>query len=210
MPENQHGRQQRHSFIEAARRAQIVQAAIEVIAELGYAQATLEQIARRAGISRGLISYHFAGRDELIGQVVADVFAAGGVYMRPRIEAESTAADMLRAYIESNLAYMRDHPAQMAALVQIFANVNMAEGFPGIDVTVLDQGLVDLEQLLRWGQQTGEFRAFDTRVMAVAIRNVIDGIPPQIVDNPAIDLNAYAREVAALFDHATRVRRDET
>jgi TetR/AcrR family fatty acid metabolism transcriptional regulator len=210
MPEIQHGRQQRRSFIEAARRAQIVQAAIEVIAELGYAHATLEQIARRAGISRGLISYHFAGRDELIGQVVAEVFAAGGAYMRPRIEAQQTASDMLRAYIESNLTYMRDHPAQMAALVQIFSNVNTIEGVPGLDPSTLDQGRADLEQLLQWGQETGEFRAFDTRVMAVAIRNVIDGIPPQIVDNPTIDLDAYAREVAALFDHATRVRRDET
>lgn len=210
MPEIRQVRQQRRSFIEVARRTQIVQAAIDVIAELGYAHATLEQIARRAGISRGLISYHFAGRDELIGQLVAEVFAAGAASMRPKIEAEQTASDMLRVYIESNLAFMRDHPAMMAALVQIFANVNTAEGFPGLDLSALDTGRADLEQLLRWGQEAGEFRAFDTRVMAIAIRNVIDGIPPQIVDNPTIDLDAYAREVAALFDHATRIRQDGT
>jgi hypothetical protein len=117
---------------------------------------------------------------------------------------------MLRAYIESNLAFMRDHPSQMAALVQIFSNVNTIEGVPGLDPSTLDQGRTDLEQLLQWGQDAGEFRAFDTRIMAVAIRNVIDGIPPQIVDNPTIDLDAYAREVVALFDRATRFRRDET
>jgi hypothetical protein len=30
-----------------------------------------------------VISYHFAGKDELIRQVVADVFAAGAAFMRP-------------------------------------------------------------------------------------------------------------------------------
>jgi AcrR family transcriptional regulator len=64
----------RTSFIEQARRRQIVQAAIDVIAERGYAGASLEQIALKAGISRGLISYHFAGRDDLIAAVVASIF----------------------------------------------------------------------------------------------------------------------------------------
>src|SRR6202453_4771003 len=46
------------TFIETARRAQIVAAAIDTIAELGYAQASFARIADRVGISRGLISYH--------------------------------------------------------------------------------------------------------------------------------------------------------
>ena len=42
------------SFIEKARRTQIVECAIETIAEVGYAQASLGQIAKRAQISKGL------------------------------------------------------------------------------------------------------------------------------------------------------------
>lgn len=178
--------------------------AIDVIAEVGYAQATLERIARRAGISRGLISYHFAGRDELIAQVVAEVFAAGAAFMRPRIEAEPTAPGMLRAYVESNLAFMREHRAHLLALVQIVAGASTTEGVPGLDPGVVEEGLADLERILRWGQDEGVFGEFDARVMAVAIRNVIDGVPPQLAANPDLDLDAYAREVVALFDRATR------
>ena len=40
--------------------------AIEVLAELGYAQTSFARIAERAGISKSVISYHFAGKDELL------------------------------------------------------------------------------------------------------------------------------------------------
>ena len=92
------------TFIETARRAQIVAAAIDTIADVGYAQASFARIAERLGISRGLISYHFAGKDDLIKQVVHEVVQQGIAYMRPRIVARSTGPTMLRAYIESNLA----------------------------------------------------------------------------------------------------------
>lgn len=67
---NASGGQKRPSFIEAARRAQIIECAIETIAMLGYAQASLAQIAKRAGISKSVITYHFTGEEELIEQVV--------------------------------------------------------------------------------------------------------------------------------------------
>ena len=60
MQAREHGT--RRSFTEGARRAQIVQAAIETIAEAGFRHATFARIAERAGLSStGLISYHFAG-----------------------------------------------------------------------------------------------------------------------------------------------------
>jgi hypothetical protein len=40
-------------------------AAIDTIAEVGCARASLGRTAERFGVSKGLISYHFAGRDEL-------------------------------------------------------------------------------------------------------------------------------------------------
>jgi TetR/AcrR family fatty acid metabolism transcriptional regulator len=192
------------TFIEAARRAQLVRCAIDTIAELGYARASLAEIAKRAGISKSVISYYFAGKDELIAQVVVEVFTAAAAFMRPRVEAAATAPGKLRAYIESNLTFMRDHPAQMLAMTQIFAGSNTAEGLPGVDPSMLNQGEADLDRLLRWGQEAGEFRAFDTRVMATAIRNVIDGVPAQMAGDPHLDLDAYAGEVVTLFQHATR------
>ena len=67
-------------------------AAVETIAELGYAKASFVQIAKRAGLSSpGLISYHFANKDDLISQVVAEVYAAGGAAVAPRSDGATDA-----------------------------------------------------------------------------------------------------------------------
>ena len=68
----------RRSVTEAARRRQIVDATISTVAEVGYGRASYAQIARQAGLSStGLISYHFAGKADLIQAVVAQVVSSG-------------------------------------------------------------------------------------------------------------------------------------
>src|SRR5215472_15446375 len=100
------GQETGRTFTETARRAQIVAAAIDTIAELGYGQASLARIAEAAGTSKGVIIYHFGGKDELIKELLQELIAKASEYMRPRIEAEQTGAGMLRVFIESNLAFM--------------------------------------------------------------------------------------------------------
>src|ERR1700722_20924137 len=101
--------QKDRTFIETARRAQIMAAAIDTIAEVGYGQASLARIAERAATSKGVICYHFEGKDELVRAVVSELVARGAAYMRPRIEAESAGAATLQVYIESNLAFLHDN-----------------------------------------------------------------------------------------------------
>jgi TetR/AcrR family transcriptional regulator, fatty acid metabolism regulator protein len=197
--------QEGRSFIETARRAQLVECAIDAIAQLGYANASLAEIARRAGVSKGVISYHFADKRELIEQVVSTVIEKAGAVMLPRIFAEHTAAGMLRAYIESNLEFLDSHRNDIMALMNIAGGARSDDGKPMIDLTLTFEPAVrELQNLLRSGQEQGEFREFSTRVMAVTIRNAIDALSPQLAAYPELDLKLYANELATLFNIATR------
>jgi len=196
------------TFTEAARRAQIIEAAIDTIAEVGFARASLARIGERVGISKGLIGYHFAGKDDLIKQVVIDVVEAGRAYILPRVFAESTGPAMLRAYIESNLAFMREHRNYMVAVVEILRNgaftTDSGSRVDGQDVDVAAHLLK--EQLARL-QAEGELRSdFDPGVMAVAIRATIDVVPHRLVRDPDFDIDSYSREVITIFDLATRAK----
>ena len=92
-------RKDERTFIEKARRQQIVAAAIDTIAEVGFGQASLARIAERIGISKGVISYHFEGKDDLMRQVAIEIVEAARDYIVPRFLAESTGPATLSVYI---------------------------------------------------------------------------------------------------------------
>jgi TetR/AcrR family transcriptional regulator, fatty acid metabolism regulator protein len=193
------------TFIETARRAQIVAAAIDTIAEVGYAGASLGRIAERIGISRGLISYHFASKDELIAQVVADVVDQAKEYMWPPIFAATTGADVLRAYIESSLAFTREHPNHKIALLEITRNNLSPDGHRRFDGDAHEEAVRNLEDLLAHFQAAGELRAdLNPRATAIAIRAAIDAAGARLTFDKNLDIEKYARDIANLFDLATR------
>lgn len=202
--EIQTNNQPRRSFIEAARRAQIIECAISTIAEAGFAQASLAQIAKRAGVSTGVISYYFAGKDDLIREVGAHVFAAGEALIRPTVDTEATAAGALRAFIAASVAFIGSYPLYGRAILNIARSGRDERDRPRLDPAILQPRLEGFKRILEWGQRTGEFRAFSVPVMAVTIVEALDAVPQQLVEDPELDLAAYAGELVELFDRATR------
>jgi AcrR family transcriptional regulator len=189
------------TFTETARRAQIVEAAIDTIAEVGYARASLARIGERIGISKGLIGYHFAGKDELIKQLVYEIVEQMKAYMTLRIliEAEN-GPRFLQAYIGSYLAFMREHRTHMVALVEISrGNADGQQPIGGVDEDVRI-----FEQHLARFQAEGQLRPdFDPSVMALAIRAALNAVLLRLVHNPDLDLDNHARELGDLFRRAT-------
>lgn len=190
----------KRTFTESARRAQIVQAAIATIADVGFRNASFAQIATRAGLSStGLISYHFKSRDELIKQVVDEVVTAIGSHMAQRLAGVTSAAAALRTYIEGNVEFIGAHREQMKALLEIFINGGFAYG-PAAEQAVLSP----IEKILIDGQRNGEFRAFDTSVLATLVQRAVDGLPFALAADPSLDVERYGAETATVFELATR------
>ncbi len=193
---------QRRTFTEQARRAQITAAAIATIAEAGYRDASFARIARRAGLSStGLISYHFAGRDELIAEVAAKVIGDISAFMSARLDGVDDPAAALRAYIEGTIEFIGTHRAEMKALLEIFLN----GGLP-YDAAAGQAAVSPIAGILRAGQQAGQFRAFDPRIMATVIQQAVDGLPFLLAADLDLDLDAYAAEVVTTFGLATRAQ----
>lgn len=195
---------QKRSFIEEARRAQIIEAAIETIAEVGYPNASLARIARTAGISKGVISYHFNGKDELMDQVVTGVYTEIAETVVPRILAQDSAPAMLRTHVRSVAEYGLAHRGRLAAVGEIFIHARDAEGNPRFGAHQAEALYESLEGLFRSGQESGEFRDFDVRVMAVSQQASIDAMFGYWRAHPDHDLLAHADELGELLVRATR------
>jgi AcrR family transcriptional regulator len=185
---------------ETARRAQIVAAAIEAIAEDGYRNASFARIARQAGLSStGLISYHFQGKSDLMAQVAQETYGTMARHMAGRMSGAGTPAAALEAYIRGTIEFIAGHRREMKAVLEIFMNGGI-EYTPGTELVVLSP----VEEILRAGQAAGQFRDFDPRVMAAVIQRAIDGVPFLLETHPGIDLGDYADELVTTFTIATR------
>ncbi|ASU82238.1 TetR/AcrR family transcriptional regulator [Nocardiopsis gilva YIM 90087] len=193
----------RNAFIEAARRAQIIQAATETVAQVGYAQASLSRIAQHARISKSVISYHFAGKDELLEQVVTQIFDEGWALIEPRLATARTEAERLRVHIEVELEYWESNRTRFLAMASIVDGHRTSDGKPRF-ADKWEETVTVVEDLLRKGQENGEFRDFDPRVVAVTVRQGIEGALDQWARNPDLDLKAYTAELITLFELAIR------
>ena len=183
----------------------MVRCAVDVIAEQGFAEASLVKIARQAGVSRGVISYHFKDKDDLVDQVVSTFYDEGAQAVITRAASEDTLSGVLRSIVTANLDYIDTHRAEAVAMFEITANyrdkqgrrVAVERGEPG----VAHQALVDF---FRRGQASGEFGSFDPDAMAVAVRAAIDGVILVLARNPTFDVATYGKELVRVFELATR------
>ncbi|GAA2779438.1 TetR/AcrR family transcriptional regulator [Saccharopolyspora taberi] len=198
------GGQEGRSFIGEARREQIKKAAVDTIVELGYAKASLAQIARRAGISKGVISYHFAGKDELMEKLVVEFYVAGAHFMIPFLEAEKTARGVLHRYIEKNVEYIAANRAGILAVGDIILNFRDSDGSLHFKPEGHDDLVASVAGILRDGQEKGEFGDFDPVVVATSLRASIDMVSQALARDPDLDTEHYARELVRIFDRATR------
>jgi AcrR family transcriptional regulator len=195
----------RATFTNAARRAQIVESAIDTIAELGYMQASFARIAMRAGLSSTrLISYHFTEKDELVREVLATVVGRFTDFVRPKVDAATAPSARLRTALEANVAFMRTHRRDVVTLHEIERNYRAADGRP-VMAQRAEEDLATLDEMLREGQQLGEFRSFDTRAMALFVLSLRNGVIQRYHVQPDLDLDVVGRELTTLVDLATRV-----
>ena len=196
----------RRTFTELARRAQIARCAVEAIAEVGYADASMAEIARRAGVAKSVVSYHFSDKAELMGEVVRTALATYANFMEPRMAVATSASDKLRAYLVGTAAYVVEHRSLHVAVIEIAFNATSADGRPLVATMPLQAPEPSVEDILRQGQRDGELRGFDVGVVAGVMRSAIThAMVMRQREDPGTDLGAYAEEMVRLFD--LRIRR---
>lgn len=88
-----------------ARRLQIVRAMMDVIAERGYAGATIADVARAARLTRGLVHYHFTDKLEILLCVLDELVRTHGMALDARLSsARNNPPRELRHFIDAHLA----------------------------------------------------------------------------------------------------------
>ncbi|MFD0352684.1 TetR/AcrR family transcriptional regulator [Streptomyces sp. NPDC127110] len=107
-------------------RERLLQATVELVAERGYEATKLGDIADRAGAARGLVSYYFPGKRQLLQSAVHRLMH---LTLEAALEREPRTDDgreLLARAIDSILGLARDQPRLMRTHM---AGILQAEGF---------------------------------------------------------------------------------
>ena len=139
---------------------EITDAAFAAFAENGYAATRVEEVAKRAGVSKGLLYLYFKTKEELFKAVVRSV-------VMPRVdalEAELDSSDMTaEAFIRGPvLDFMKQVPGSPVSVV---IRLMIAEAPKHPDLVefywenVASRGLGALQRMIGRGVENGEFRS---------------------------------------------------
>ncbi|MGI8510938.1 MAG: TetR/AcrR family transcriptional regulator [Gemmatimonadaceae bacterium] len=144
---------------------QILQAALEVFGEHGLAGARLEDIAKRAGVSKGTIYLYFPNKEELFREMVRSTVVEA-IVAGERIPATDTARAQLTTFMRDYWGFVRS-PA-FAVIYRVV--VSELHQFPDLVEFYVTEVMLRAQQLLARiigrGIASGEFRSVDPMVAA--------------------------------------------
>jgi len=112
--------------VESATRERILLVAARLFRHHGYTATTLREIADAASIKAGSIYYHFASKEEILGEVLDKGIQAVSDAVRERIEALPPYAsfrDRIAAGIEGHLWGLLDHGDFTSANIRIYGQI---------------------------------------------------------------------------------------
>ncbi len=186
-----------------------MECAIDAVVDVGFQRTSVGEVARRAQVSKGVVTYHFAAKDDLIYAVVAHVFDSITECLESRLGTttpESFVADYIRAWVE----YYRTHRRYMLAIAEIWSSFRDESGRQRFGANAVAGELAIVEQVLEMGQASGNRGTFSARVMAVSIKGALDALLREFAADAELDLDAYGAELIALFERATRPSTPQT
>jgi AcrR family transcriptional regulator len=168
------------------RREQLIDAALEVILERGYARISIEAIARAAGITRPVVYDHFPNLNRLLHAVIEReerISLEQLDHVVPEAPGDQPPGELLAAGVGRFLAAVTSRPATWRIILLPL------EGTPPIVRQHVQDGrarvLARIERLVGWAIERGELpRDLDVELTARAIRDFCEQAGRMVLTDP--------------------------
>jgi AcrR family transcriptional regulator len=188
------------------RRAQIVSAARTIVARDGIDALTIASLEASVSFSRGVITYHFANKDEIVKEVLASAVEEIDAATKNAVLASDTSEEKIRAVIRANVRGFVDRPEAGRVLLTFWGQIPGDERIRDLNARLFDKYRKRVRRLIEEGQSNGAFSA-DVRPAATSsvILGVVLGIALQWYFDPhSIDVDAAIADASSAM--LTRLR----
>jgi betaine-aldehyde dehydrogenase len=157
--------------LEDARRAQLIEVTIDSLAEVGYVGTTLAQIARRAGVSPGLVAHYFGDKDGLLEAAFRTLSGTLNRRLRARLALARTPRGRVQVVIDTNLAPEEFDRRTGTAWLAFWGQVLHVRGLKRVQTAYQRRMLSNLRYDLR-----RIIPAAEAKTLAGMIAAMIDGV----------------------------------
>ena len=174
------------------RREQMLRAALDVIAERGYAESRIADVAERAGTSPALVIYYFKTKDQLLTEAIR--FSEDSWYeagMRRMAQIPTAAGKLEEIVAMTCLPEADSEPDSSWALwLDLWAQAVRHPEVAGVRQKFDERWRELICSLVVEGQESGEFGPVDPVDFAVLMSALLDGLAVQIaLADPAVGAN---------------------
>ena len=172
------------------RREQMLRAALDVIAERGYAESRIADVAERAGTSPALVIYYFKTKDQLLTEAIRYSEDNWYAACTARIAAIPAAAGRLEELVAMTCLPEADsEPSSSWALwLDLWAQAVRHPEVAGVRQKFDERWRDLICSLVVAGQEAGEFGPVNPVDFAVLLSALLDGLAVQIaLSDPAVD-----------------------
>lgn len=190
------------------RRQQIIDGLKAAMAEKGYEKASIQSIAKAAGLSPGLIHYHFKTKQEILVELTNQLSQTAKDRFASKVEDATTSTERLTAYVESALELgTGSDPEAVTAWVLISAEAVRQEEVRTLYQQVVSDNLNELEVILKEVKKDKglDISNKEIKELASLILATIEGCYQLATTSGAIlPKNYAARTLNTLLDSALR------
>jgi TetR/AcrR family transcriptional regulator len=160
----------KHERRKGARPGELLDAALELFVEKGFAATRVEEVARLAGVSKGTVFLYFSSKEELFKAVVRENISGRFAQWDSELECfQGNSADLLRYCVTA--WWQRIGSTKVSGITKLM--VSEAHNFPELAAFYADEVIQPGNQLiariLQRGVDRGEFRAIDMKYAVYVI-----------------------------------------
>ena len=176
----------------------IVEAMRASVATRGIAGSTFDQVARAAGVSRGLLHYYFGTKERLLVEVVRRECDVRIEQLELQIASATSAEDVVAALVESFEEFLREPPADVAIFYELMTLAQRNDDIASELAELGRRTRLHLAQALRSADEAGilQLRA-DPDVVATFLFALADGVAVRRLSEPELDIGPTSELVVA-------------
>nr|HET6905306.1 TetR family transcriptional regulator [Ktedonobacteraceae bacterium] len=188
----------------ALTRAQLLEAALKCFQEKGYVSTTLDDIAQKAGTTRGAIYWHFGNKAQLFNTMVRERYARAATIFQEAFASGESPLQQLRRFLIRWITYAEEDSDFRAVLelLQLKTELvpELAEGMQE-KIQGMRASRDMLASLMQRSIAAGEIRPeINARTAALAALGMANGITSLwLMDPNSIELKVVAQESVNLF-----------